>query len=643
MIYPGVVASSKTNHLFTRPNAPTIGTVTINSYGLPAGVTVTWSAPSYTTQNQPTNYYVYLNNSSGNTLVSGPIAFGTNTSTFNVNCSANTAYWFTVIASNTAGLSAYSGNSSTVYPNNPPFAPTIGSASISTYVNSASSTGSAGITVSWSAPTITNGNTPTSYKVFDNYGVPWGTIAYPNTSTTVTVTNAQALTAYTFSVAAINASGQGPNSGASNQVTPFTIPTAPTIGTATRVSNTQVSVAFTAGSITSSSPATTYSVYDNVTGTTVSGTSSPITITETYTQGNGYTFKVLASNGAGSSAYSTNSNSVTPNPSYVAPTVSLSSLGYQSSYATIGAAWTGTATASSTGASETYTFSASGTALSTISGCGGMAVDASGVVSGTVAINGPNPNGYTLTVTATGNTSGLSSSASTNVYAEGYGEHLYSVAGTYTFTVPTGPLGIQPSVAFMCVGGGGGGAGYSPTYYTGKAGGSSSIAGISTAPGGTAGGTSGNTATTAGGQGAYYFDSSGNSANYTNGAVSGNVGHGGYGTSPYNVISATGRDGGYVNNSSGGNGQNFGGGGGCGNASGTYPGGGGGGTMASTTNTLYTSMTSASYTVTVGAGGARSSGTYSGGSGGLGMVRIVWGGGRKMSDSPPQGSNALTN
>ena len=638
MIYPGVVASSKTNHLFTKPNAPTIGTVTINSYGSTSNVTVTWSEPSYTTQNKPTSYYVYLNNSLGNSLVSGPVAFGTNTSTFNVNCAANTAYWFTVIAFNTAGSSAYSGNSTTVYPNNPPAAPTIGNAVIKTYVNSANSTGSAVVTVTWTAPTITNGNSPTSYKIFDDSNTPWATVSSTNTTADVTVT-VTALTGVTFSVAAINASGQGAHSNASNSVTPFTLPTAPTIGAATRSSNTQVSVGFTAGSVTSSSPATGYSVYNNVFGSSTSGTSSPITTSETYTAGNAYTFKVLASNGAGSSAYSANSNSVTPNPSYIAPTVSVSSVGNQTTYATIGGSWSGSASASSTGASETYTYAASGAAT-----LKGLTINSStGAISGTVPIDGTNPTGYALTVTATGNTSGLSNTASTTVYAEGYGEHLYTSTGSYIFTVPTGPLGAQPSVAFMCVGGGGGGAGYSPTYYTGNAGGASKIATLSTAVGGTGGGTSGNTATTAGGQGAMYFDSTGASANYTNGSFSGNVGHGGYGTSPYNVISATGRDGGYATNATGGNGQSFGGGGGCGNASGIYPGGGGGGQMTSTTSYLYTSMTSASYTVTVGSGGARSAGTYSGGSGGQGMVRIVWGGGRKMSDSPPQGSNALTN
>lgn len=636
MIYPGVVASSKTNHLFTKPNAPTIGTVTINSYGSTSNVTVTWSEPSYTTQNKPTNYYVYLNNSLGNSLVFGPVAFGTNTSTFNVNCAANTAYWFTVIASNTAGSSAYSGNSTTVYPNNPPAAPTIGNAVIKTYVNSANSTGSAVVTVTWTAPTITNGNSPTSYKIFDDSNTPWATVSSTNTTADVTVT-VTALTGVTFSVAAINASGQGAHSNASNSVTPFTLPTAPTIGAATRSSNTQVSVAFTAGSVTSSSPATGYSVYNNVFGSSTSGTSSPITTSETYTAGNAYTFKVLASNGAGSSAYSANSNSVTPNPSYIAPTVSVSSVGNQTTYATVGGSWSGSASASSTGASETYTYAVSGAAT-----LKGLTINSStGAISGTVPIDGTNPTGYALTVTATGNTSGLSNTASTTVYAEGYGEHLYSTAGTYTFTTPTGPLGVQPYFAFLAMGGGGGGAGYSPVYYSGKAGGASSIAGITTAAGGTAGGTSGNTATTAGGQGAYNFAGTGN---YTNGAVNGNVGHGATGVSPYGGANSAGVDGGYVNNSTGGNGMSFGGGGGSGNASGTYPGGGGGGNNTNSGQYLYTSMTNASYTITVGSGGARSSGTYNGGSGGVGMVRIVWGGTRTMLPSTPAlGSNASTN
>ena len=52
-------------------------------------------------------------------------------------------------------------------------------------------------------------------------------------------------TAYTFTVAAINAIGTGAASAQSNAVTPATVPGAPTIGTATR-GNASATVTWTA-------------------------------------------------------------------------------------------------------------------------------------------------------------------------------------------------------------------------------------------------------------------------------------------------------------------------------------------------------------------------------------------------------------
>ena len=56
-----------------------------------------------------------------------------------------------------------------------------------------------------------------------------------STGTSFVVTGLTDGTTYTFKVAALNAIGTGPDSAASNAVTPASVPGAPTIGTATAV------------------------------------------------------------------------------------------------------------------------------------------------------------------------------------------------------------------------------------------------------------------------------------------------------------------------------------------------------------------------------------------------------------------------
>lgn len=89
-----------------------------------------------------------------------------------------------------------------------------------------------------------------------------------------------------------------------------TVPSAPTIGTAT-AGNAQATVPFTAPTNNGGSPITSYTVTSSPGGITASGAASPITVTG-LTNGTAYTFTVTATNAVGTGPASAASNSVTP-------------------------------------------------------------------------------------------------------------------------------------------------------------------------------------------------------------------------------------------------------------------------------------------------------------------------------------------
>jgi uncharacterized protein YjdB len=120
-------------------------------------------------------------------------------------------------------------------------------------------------------------------------------------------------TAYTFTVTATNGVGTSVASAASNSVTPTAnVPDAPVIGTVT-AGNQQATVNFTAPANDGGSAITEYTVTSSPGGLTATGTDSPITITG-LTNGTAYTFTVTAPNGVGTSATSSATVSVTPEP-----------------------------------------------------------------------------------------------------------------------------------------------------------------------------------------------------------------------------------------------------------------------------------------------------------------------------------------
>ncbi|HVU92988.1 MAG TPA: fibronectin type III domain-containing protein, partial [Jatrophihabitans sp.] len=158
--------------------------------------------------------------------------------------------------------------------------------------------------VSWTAP-ASNGSLITGYTVRDSQG---GTHACAASPCTVTgLTNG---TAYTFTVTATNAYGEGPASAASAAVTPATVPGAPTGVTATRGAG-SASVAFAAPADNGGAAVLDYTVTAAPGGASATCASSPCVVSG-LANGTSYTFTVHATNNVGNGAESDGSAPVTP-------------------------------------------------------------------------------------------------------------------------------------------------------------------------------------------------------------------------------------------------------------------------------------------------------------------------------------------
>ncbi|HZC51863.1 MAG TPA: N,N-dimethylformamidase beta subunit family domain-containing protein, partial [Mycobacterium sp.] len=296
------------------PGAPTGVTATAGN----GSASVSWTAPSDNGGSTITKYTVtpYI----GTTAQTPTTVTGTppGTSTTVSGLTNGTSYTFKVSASNANGTGPDSAASNAVTPNAQPGAPT----------GVTATAGNASATVSWTAPTNNGGSTITKYTVTPYIGTTAQTPttvtgAPPATSTTVTgLTNG---TTYTFKVSATNVNGTGPDSAASNAVTPSapSLPGAPTGVTAT-AGNASAAVSWTAPSNTGGSTITKYTVTPFIgttaqTPTTVTGNPAATSTTVSgLTNGTAYTFTVSATNATGTGPASSPSNAVTPS---AAPTV----------------------------------------------------------------------------------------------------------------------------------------------------------------------------------------------------------------------------------------------------------------------------------------------------------------------------------
>jgi len=301
--------SSPSNQIttdFTAPSSPTIGTATKTGT---TTATVTFIPPT-STGGKPVGGYTV-------TSTPGSIeAFGSSSPINITGLTSGTQYTFSVIAANEIGFSSPSQESNTIttdYVNpNAPGAPTIGAAT---------KTGSTTATVVYTAPASNGGYAITSYTAISTPGAVTGSVSQAG-SGTITVTGLTPGKEYTFTVLATNSQGSGINSASSNTITTdAAAPSAPLVGTATKLSSTTASLSFSPPSENNGAAVTGYTVTSTPGGITATGSASPITITG-LTPATAYTFAVTATNSAGTSIASSSSNQITSDATVPgAPTV----------------------------------------------------------------------------------------------------------------------------------------------------------------------------------------------------------------------------------------------------------------------------------------------------------------------------------
>ena len=287
---------------FTVPNAPT------GLSGVPhsEAVHLTWTAPS-SKGSALTDYNVQYSSDTGSTWSTFADGTSTTDSATVTELLSGTGYIFRVRGVNAAGPGAYSAQSDLYTPTSPATAPT----------NLLGTAGNTTVNLTWTAPPpVSGGSVLTDYNVqySSDAGATWSTFADStsiNPSTTVTgLTNG---TNYVFRVRAVTTGGTGPYTAASSAYIPFTIPgtpNQPTVGTGT-ANRLDVSWASPSnGGSTITSYAARAINGANTFTCTVLAPSTACNITG-LAAATTYAVSVLATNLAGSSSWSTATNSTT--------------------------------------------------------------------------------------------------------------------------------------------------------------------------------------------------------------------------------------------------------------------------------------------------------------------------------------------
>ncbi|HEY7148810.1 MAG TPA: fibronectin type III domain-containing protein [Gaiellaceae bacterium] len=190
-----------------------------------------------------------------------------------------------------------------------------------TNVNGTAGNGSVALT--WTAPASDGGSPITGYRITPYIGTAAQTpILTGSAGTSFNVTGLTNGTTYTFTVAAINAVGAGPDSAASPPVTPVATPTPPgapsnVLGVA---GDRSVALSWTAPTSDGGRPITSYRITPYIgsnaqTPVNTGSASTSFTVTG-LTNGTTYTFTVAATNSIGTGAASAASAAFTPQVGY---------------------------------------------------------------------------------------------------------------------------------------------------------------------------------------------------------------------------------------------------------------------------------------------------------------------------------------
>ncbi|WP_375164310.1 Ig-like domain-containing protein [Shewanella baltica] len=270
------------------PGAPTVAIATAGD----TQASVAFTAPSFSGGAIVTGYTVTVSPADV-----GPVN-GAGSPILVAGLTNGVAYNFTVTATNSAGTGSSSAASNAAVPK-------------------------ATQTITFPNPGAQNfGTSPTLTATADSGLTPTFT---SSTTGVCAITTGGALTFVTAGNCTINAeqAGNGSYLPATQVSRTFTInpilPGAPTAVTAV-AGDSSASVSFTAPISNGGSAITSYAVIASPGGATVNGTASPITFSG-LTNGTAYTFTVSATNATGTSVVSAASNSVTPQPSNSAPTI----------------------------------------------------------------------------------------------------------------------------------------------------------------------------------------------------------------------------------------------------------------------------------------------------------------------------------
>ena len=187
-----------------RPDAPTA----VTAVGGTGKARVSWTAPTTAAASGVTGYVVtpYIGG-----VAQTPVSFDSKSTVEGVTDLTNgTTYTFTVAAFNSAGIGPESAMSNAVE---------LGLPGAPTAVTALAGVGK--VRLSWTAPAMRGASPVTSYVVTPYIGaIPQTPITFPSKSTVEGITGLANGTTYTFTVAAINGIGTGPQSAPSNPATP---------------------------------------------------------------------------------------------------------------------------------------------------------------------------------------------------------------------------------------------------------------------------------------------------------------------------------------------------------------------------------------------------------------------------------------